>query len=113
MERYDKLKTEYNGFCPVALLSGGEVQNEFMTTYIVGLYFGLGGFLLPGNCQLGTLRWKGRLYLCSTVDRAEQFGCEPDLFIQGVTALIHRHSVLEQLLVGDREGLTKEEERSA
>ena len=35
--RYDQLPLQLGGFCPVALLSGG-------------------GFLLPGNTKLGTLR---------------------------------------------------------
>ena len=43
------------------------------------------GLLVPGNPRLGTLRWRGRHYVCSTVDRAEQFGVEPDLYIAAVS----------------------------
>ena len=80
VSKYDTLPLEYNGYCPIALLSGG-------------------GFLLPGNNKLGTLKWKGRYYVCSTVDRAEQFGGEPDLYIGALRQLVMRHSVLEQLVM--------------
>ena len=43
---------------------------------------------MPGNPRLGTLRWRGRHYVCSTVDRAEQFGVEPDLYIAAVSVRI-------------------------
>ena len=79
VSKYDSLPREYSGYCPVALLSGG-------------------GLLLPGNGRLGTLRWRGRYYVCSTTDRAEKFGAEPELFIHGVRQLVFRNSVLEQLL---------------
>ena len=46
------------------------------------------GLLVPGNPRLGTLRWRGRHYVCSTVDRAEQFGVEPDLYIAAVSVHI-------------------------
>ena len=46
------------------------------------------GLLVPGNPRLGTLRWRGRHYVCSTVDRAEQFGVEPDLYIAAVSVRI-------------------------
>ena len=55
--------------------------------------------MLPGNNKLGTLKWKGRYYVCSTVDRAEQFGCEPDLFILAVRQLVARHTVLDQMIM--------------
>ena len=74
------------------------------------IFFFLGGFLLPGNNKLGTLRWKGKLYICSTADRAEQFGSEPDLFIQGVRGLVHRHSVMEQLLIAEEDQVLSQEE---
>ena len=48
-------------------------------------------------CTCG-LRWRGRYYVCSTSDRAEKFGAEPELFINGVRQLVYRNSVLEQLL---------------
>ena len=78
-----------------------------------------GGFLLPGCAQLGTLRWKGRLYLCSSADRAEQvtldwpsntpqFGSDPDLFLSGVAALVHRHPVLQGLLCPEVEEVAQE-----
>ena len=73
---------------------------------------------MPGNPRLGTLRWRGRHYVCSTVDRAEQFGVEPDLYIAAVSVrisslvtvsvtsscvqvrqLVARHTVLEQLVM--------------
>ena len=38
--------------------------------------------MLPGNNKIGTLKWKCRYYVFSSVDRAEQFGSEPDLYIQ-------------------------------
>ena len=59
---------------------------------------------MPGNNKLGTLKWKGRFYVCSTVDRAEQFGGEPDLYIGAVKQLVSRHSVLEQLVMGSAGG---------
>ena len=43
--------------------------------------------------RLGTLRWKGRLYVCSTVDRAEQFGADPEMFLLGVATLLHRCNI--------------------
>ena len=76
--RYDTIPLEFAGYCPIALLSGA-------------------GLLLPGNARLGTLRWRGRYYVCSTVDRAEQFGVEPDLYISAVAGLVTRHTVLEQI----------------
>ena len=54
--------------------------------------------------RLGTLKWRGRYYVCSTVDRAEQFGEEPDLYTSAVRALVARHTVLEQLLVTSHSG---------
>ena len=78
--RYDTIPLEFAGYCPIALLSGA-------------------GLLVPGNPRLGTLRWRGRYYVCSTVDRAEQFGVEPDLYISAVAGLVTRHTVLEQILV--------------
>ena len=80
MFRYDTIPLEFAGYCPIALLSGT-------------------GLLLPGNAGLGTLKWRGRYYVCSTVDRAEQFGVEPDLYISAVAGLVTRHTVLEQILV--------------
>ena len=79
----------------------------------------LGGFLLPGCPQLGSLRWRGRLYLCSTAERAEQvpgggdhpvaqFGSDPDLFLSGVEALVHRHPVLQGLLCPEVEEVAQE-----
>ena len=79
VSKYDSLPRQLSGYCPVALLSGG-------------------GLLLPGNGGLGTLRWRGRNYVCSSADRAQKFGAEPELFIQGVRQLVFRHSVLEQIL---------------
>ena len=95
VSKYDSLARQFSGFCPVALLSGG-------------------GFLLPGNAGLGTLRWKGRNYVCSTADRIEKFGAEPELFIQGVRQLVFRNSVLEQLLNpgGELENLAELETRT-
>ena len=55
--------------------------------------------MLPGNNKLGTLKWKGRYYVCSTVDRAEQFGVEPDLYIAAVRQLVARHTVLDQMVM--------------
>ena len=80
MLRYDTIPLEFAGYCPIALLSGT-------------------GLLLPGNAGLGTLKWRGRYYVCSTVDRAEQFGVEPDLYISAVAGLVARHTVLEQILM--------------
>ena len=80
MFRYDTIPLEFAGYCPIALLSGT-------------------GLLLPGNAGLGTLKWRGRYYVCSTVDRAEQFGVEPDLYISAVAGLVARHTVLEQILM--------------
>ena len=61
---------------------------------------------MPGNPRLGTLRWRGRHYVCSTVDRAEQFGVEPDLYIAAVSVHIsHNHGVrLQQLCSGAAAG---------
>ena len=50
------------------------------------------------------IRWRGRYYVCSTSDRAEKFGAEPELFIHGVRQLVFRNSVLEQLLYPGGEG---------
>ena len=80
MLRYDTIPLEFAGYCPIALLSGA-------------------GLLLPGNARLGTLKWRSRYYVCSTVDRAEQFGVEPDLYISAVAGLVARHTVLEQILM--------------
>ena len=79
VQRYDHLTPELAGFCPVALLSGS-------------------GFLLPGCPRLGTLRWKGRLYICSSVDRAEQFGADPEMFLLGLATLLHRLPTLASIL---------------
>jgi hypothetical protein len=84
VQRYDQLVPELAGFCPVALLSGA-------------------GFLLAGSPRLGTLRWKGKLYTCSTADRAEQFGADPDLFLAGVAGLVARRPVLGPLLRWQKE----------
>lgn len=53
VENYDAVPLEYAGFCPVALVSGQ-------------------GFVLPGNRRIGYLRYEGKFYSPSTVDRAEQ-----------------------------------------
>ena len=53
VEDYDAVPLEYAGFCPVALVSAQ-------------------GFVLPGNRRIGYLRYDGKFYSPSTVDRAEQ-----------------------------------------
>ena len=53
VDDYDAVPLEYAGFCPVALVSGQ-------------------GFVLPGNRRIGYLRYEGKFYSPSTVDRAEQ-----------------------------------------
>ena len=39
-------------------------------------------------------RWRGKLYSCSTADRAEQFGSEPELFLQVFTSTQYLFSAL-------------------
>ena len=46
------------------------------------------GLLVPGNPRLGTLRWRGRHYVCSALSTVEQFGVEPDLYIAAVSGHI-------------------------
>ena len=68
------------------------------------------GFVLPGNNKLGYLFYKERYYSISTVDRAEQFGRNPDLFIVAIKKLIKDSPCLLKLLnVTDEEA---EEEES-
>ena len=68
------------------------------------------GFVLPGNNKLGYLFYKDRYYSISTVDRAEQFGRNPDLFIVAIKKLIKDSPCLLKLLnVTDEEA---EEEES-
>ena len=68
------------------------------------------GFVLPGNNKLGYLFYKERYYAISTVDRAEQFGRNPDMFIVAIKKLIKDSPCLLKLLnVTDEEA---EEEES-
>ena len=68
------------------------------------------GFVVPGNNKLGYLFYKERYYSTSTVDRAEQFGRNPDLFIVAIKKLIRDSPCLLKLLnVTDEEA---EEEES-
>lgn len=76
---YDRLRKEYSGFCPVALVSGQ-------------------GFVLPGNSKLGLLGYQGKLYSCSTWDRYEQFGKNPAFFTSTISKLINDNFYLKNLL---------------
>ena len=73
------LDLSLGGFCPVAMVSGQ-------------------AFLLPGNPRLGLLRFKGRHYSCSSVDRAQQFGKSPAIFVGAVERLVRENPCLEHLL---------------
>ncbi len=79
---FARLDRRLAGFCPVALVSGA-------------------GFIVPGNPRLGLLRFEGRHYVCSTVDRAREFAKNPDMFVQGVKRLLHENPSLEKLMLED------------
>ena len=84
-------------------------RNTFTLKYDFCIFSGQ-GFVLQGNNQLGYLFYKERYYSISTVDRAEQFGRNPDLFIVAIKKLIKDSPCLLKLLnVTDEEA---EEEES-
>ena len=67
------------------------------------------GFVIPGNNKIGYLFYKERYYSTSTVDRAEQFGRNPDLFIIAMKKLIRDSPCLLKLLnVTDEEAEEEE-----
>jgi len=79
VEDYDAVPLEYAGFCPVALVSGQ-------------------GFVLPGNRRIGYLGHDGKFYSPSTVDRAEQFGRNPTMFLRAIKKLTSENPCLLSLL---------------
>jgi hypothetical protein len=70
---------EYAAFCPVALVTGQ-------------------GFLEPGTDKIGVLTYAGKSYICSTIERAEQFGKNPKIYIEGVEKIAHENSCFTRLL---------------
>ena len=70
------------------------------------------GFVIPGNNKLGYLLYKERYYSISTVDRAEQFGRNPDLFIVAIKKLIRDSPCLLKLLNVTDEEVEEEESPS-
>ena len=125
VENYDDIILEFSGFCPVALVRYFHFNIIFswlirLTRYFtkygklwltsISYTFSGQGFVLPGNNKLGYLFYKERYYSISTVDRAEQFGRNPDLFIVAIKKLIKDSPCLLKLLnVTDEEA---EEEES-
>lgn len=79
VENYDDVALEYACFCPVALVSGQ-------------------GFALPGNRRIGYLKFENKYYSPSTVDRAEQFGRNPMMFLSAITRLTTENPCLVSLL---------------
>ena len=76
---YVSFKSFLSRFCPVALVSGQ-------------------GFILPGNRRIGFLRFEGKFFSPSTVDRAEQFGRNPRLFLRAIKKLSGENPCLLSLL---------------
>ena len=73
------------------------------------IHFSGQGFVIPGNNKIGYLFYKERYYSTSTVDRAEQFGRNPDLFIIAMKKLIRDSPCLLKLLnVTDEEAEEEE-----
>ena len=54
--------------------------------------------VLPGNRRIGFLRFEGRFFSPSTVDRAEQFGRNPRLFLKAIKKLTGENPCLLSLM---------------
>ena len=54
--------------------------------------------VLPGNRRIGFLRFEGRFFSPSTVDRAEQFGRNPRLFLKAIKKLTAENPCLLSLM---------------
>ena len=101
VEDYDAVPLEYAGFCPVALVSGqGFVSFEWTCWNISRIAKWSLFFLqvLPGNRRIGFLRFEGRFFSPSTVDRAEQFGRNPRLFLKAIKKLTGENPCLLSLM---------------
>ena len=97
VDDYDSVQLEYAGYCPVALVSGQ-------------------GFVLPGNRRIGYLKYAGNYYSPSTVERAEQFGRSPDMFLSAIEKITSENPCLLKLLdiemTEDQKGIQPTSEQS-
>lgn len=76
---FEQLTLQYNGFCGHALVNRD-------------------GLLLPGNAQIGVLKYKEKFYVFSSKDAALKFASTPDEFIAEVAEKAKRCPELIQLL---------------
>ncbi|TRY63607.1 hypothetical protein TCAL_00433 [Tigriopus californicus] len=69
---------ELSGFCPVALA----ISN---------------GMLMPANPNLGLIQYQGKYYEFSSVQRAQQFGRNPDVVMEAVHRILTNFPLLQKL----------------
>ncbi|KAL7749010.1 hypothetical protein RI367_005659 [Sorochytrium milnesiophthora] len=77
--QYYKLPVEYGGFCSVTCVTQA-------------------GLILPGDWNLGIVRYKDRLYAFSSTAAAKRFAAQPEAYLEGVLALARQLPGLVQLL---------------
>ncbi|KAJ3193575.1 hypothetical protein HK101_004586 [Irineochytrium annulatum] len=76
---YYKMHVEYGGFCPYTLIRRD-------------------GIILPGDKNLGLLRYRDRLFSFSSAEGAREFAKFPDRYMEGVLEMAKRMPDLVQLL---------------
>ncbi|KAI8837529.1 hypothetical protein BC829DRAFT_447634 [Chytridium lagenaria] len=77
--QYFKLPVEYGGFCPYTLIRRD-------------------GVVVPGDKNLGLLRYRDRLFAFATSEAAREFSKYPDRYMEGVLEMAKKLPDLVQLL---------------
>jgi hypothetical protein len=77
--QYFKLPVEYGGFCPYTLIRRD-------------------GVVVPGDKNLGLMRYRDRLFAFASQEAAREFGKFPERYMEGVLEMAKRSADLVQLL---------------
>ncbi|TPX65418.1 hypothetical protein SpCBS45565_g05200 [Spizellomyces sp. 'palustris'] len=77
--QYYRLPVEYGGFCPYTLYKRD-------------------GLVLPGDKNLGLVRWRDKLYAFAALDSAKEFAKAPDRYTEAVITLAKQSPSFVQLL---------------
>lgn len=78
MTQYYKLPVEYGGFCPMAVIKRG--------------------MIIPGDKNLGLIRYRDQLFSFASLDSAVEFIKNPVAFMEEIVTLAKIHPDYVQLL---------------
>nr|XP_046475202.1 cilia- and flagella-associated protein 206-like [Neodiprion pinetum] len=76
---FDQIHVEYLGFCAWSLAEGM-------------------GALIPGNPNIGVLKWNGKYFAFSSREAASKFGVDPERFVNGTVEFVYNHPEYVNLL---------------